>query len=55
MTQGNADEDGQRGVIINTASVAAYEGQVRSVTFLEFAKVSGWELAFGTRKMRAVP
>lgn len=28
MTQGTADKDGQRGVIINTASVAAYEGQV---------------------------
>lgn len=34
MTQGTPDSDGQRGVIINTASVAAYEGQVilRSVS-----------------------
>lgn len=28
MMETAADEDGQRGVIINTASVAAYEGQV---------------------------
>lgn len=29
MVETAADEEGQRGVIINTASVAAYEGQVR--------------------------
>ena len=29
MMETAADEEGQRGVIINTASVAAYEGQVR--------------------------
>ena len=28
MVQNEADEGGQRGVIINTASIAAYEGQV---------------------------
>ncbi|XP_065186239.1 3-hydroxyacyl-CoA dehydrogenase type-2-like [Sycon ciliatum] len=27
MAQGDADEDGQRGVVVNTASVAAYDGQ----------------------------
>ena len=27
MAEGEADEDGQRGVMINTASVAAYDGQ----------------------------
>lgn len=29
MVENEADEEGQRGVIINTASIAAYEGQVR--------------------------
>lgn len=29
MMETAADEEGQRGVIINTASIAAYEGQVR--------------------------
>lgn len=28
MVENKADEGGQRGVIINTASIAAYEGQV---------------------------
>ena len=28
MMENKADEGGQRGVIINTASIAAYEGQV---------------------------
>lgn len=28
MVEAQAGEDGQRGVIINTASIAAYEGQV---------------------------
>ena len=28
MMEREADNDGQRGVIINTASIAAYEGQV---------------------------
>ena len=32
-TQDVVDEDGQRGVIINTASVAAYEGQVGQVAY----------------------
>ena len=32
-TQETVDEDGQRGVIINTASVAAYEGQVGQIAY----------------------
>ncbi len=32
-TQDTVDEDGQRGVIINTASVAAYEGQVGQIAY----------------------
>ncbi len=28
MTQGEADDKGERGVIVNTASVAAYDGQI---------------------------
>lgn len=32
-TQDVVDEDGQRGVIINTASVAAYEGQVGQIAY----------------------
>lgn len=33
MAQTDADEDGQRGVIINTASVAAYEGQIGQAAY----------------------
>ena len=32
-TQDTVDSDGQRGVIINTASVAAYEGQVGQIAY----------------------
>ena len=32
-TQDTVDEDGQRGVIINTASVAAYEGQIGQAAY----------------------
>lgn len=33
MAQNEPDEDGQRGVIINTASVSAFEGQVGQVAY----------------------
>jgi len=33
MQHNSADEDGQRGVIINTASVAAYEGQIGQAAY----------------------
>lgn len=33
MQHNDADEDGQRGVIINTASVAAYEGQIGQAAY----------------------
>ncbi len=33
MAAGSADESGERGVIINTASVAAYEGQIGLVAY----------------------
>jgi NAD(P)-dependent dehydrogenase (short-subunit alcohol dehydrogenase family) len=33
MTQADADPDGQRGVIINTASAAAFEGQVGQAAY----------------------
>lgn len=33
MAQNEPDEQGQRGVIINTASVAAYEGQIGQVAY----------------------
>lgn len=33
MTQCAADEDGQRGVIISTASIAAYEGQIGQTAY----------------------
>ncbi|QEE60759.1 SDR family oxidoreductase [Salinibacterium sp. dk2585] len=33
MAEQSADEDGQRGVIINTASVAAYEGQIGQIAY----------------------
>ena len=34
------DADGQRGVIVNTASVAAYDGQVFTVAILMYYYVS---------------
>ena len=33
MTQNEPDEDGQRGVIINTASVAAFDGQIGQAAY----------------------
>lgn len=33
MSQNEPDDDGQRGVIINTASVAAYEGQIGQAAY----------------------
>lgn len=33
MTQTSADDDGQRGVIINTASIAAFDGQVGQIAY----------------------
>jgi len=33
IAQTRADEDGQRGVIINTASIAAYDGQIGQVAY----------------------
>ena len=33
MIQQKPDEEGERGVIINTASVAAYEGQIGQVAY----------------------
>ncbi|KAL5112376.1 3-hydroxyacyl-CoA dehydrogenase type-2 [Taenia crassiceps] len=33
MAQNEPDEDGERGVIINTASVSAFEGQVGQVAY----------------------
>lgn len=33
MTQNTPDEDGERGVIINTASVAAFEGQIGQAAY----------------------
>ncbi|VAW35745.1 3-hydroxyacyl-CoA dehydrogenase [hydrothermal vent metagenome] len=33
MQHNNADNDGQRGVIINTASIAAYEGQIGQAAY----------------------
>lgn len=33
MAEQSADEDGQRGVIINTASVAAFEGQIGQIAY----------------------
>ncbi|HHY66082.1 MAG TPA: 3-hydroxyacyl-CoA dehydrogenase [Alicyclobacillus sp.] len=33
MSQGEPNEDGERGVIINTASVAAFEGQIGQVAY----------------------
>ena len=33
MQENEADEDGQRGVIINTASIAAYEGQIGQAAY----------------------
>lgn len=33
MTTNEADDDGQRGVIINTASIAAYEGQIGQAAY----------------------
>jgi len=33
MQNNEADEDGQRGVIINTASIAAYEGQIGQAAY----------------------
>ena len=33
MADNQADEDGQRGVIINTASIAAYEGQIGQAAY----------------------
>lgn len=33
MAQGQASEDGERGVIVNTASVAAYEGQIGQAAY----------------------
>src|SRR4029079_16622191 len=33
MSQTPADQDGQRGVIVNTASIAAYDGQIGQVAY----------------------
>jgi NAD(P)-dependent dehydrogenase (short-subunit alcohol dehydrogenase family) len=33
MSQNNPDDDGERGVIINTSSIAAYEGQIGQVAY----------------------
>lgn len=33
MSQNEPDDNGQRGVIVNTASVAAFEGQVGQVAY----------------------
>ena len=33
MSLGEPDEDGERGVIINTASIAAFEGQIGQVAY----------------------
>ena len=33
MSQGEPDEDGERGVIINTASIAAFEGQIGQIAY----------------------
>lgn len=33
MAENDMDEDGQRGVLINTASVAAYEGQMGQAAY----------------------
>jgi len=33
MAQGEPDEDGERGVIINTSSIAAFEGQIGQVAY----------------------
>jgi NAD(P)-dependent dehydrogenase (short-subunit alcohol dehydrogenase family) len=33
IAEQSADEDGQRGVIINTASIAAYEGQIGQIAY----------------------
>ncbi|WGL54011.1 SDR family NAD(P)-dependent oxidoreductase [Nocardioides sp. BP30] len=33
MSQGEPDEDGERGVIVNTASIAAFEGQIGQVAY----------------------
>lgn len=33
MSQGEPNEDGERGVIINTASIAAFEGQIGQVAY----------------------
>jgi NAD(P)-dependent dehydrogenase (short-subunit alcohol dehydrogenase family) len=33
IAQQSADDDGQRGVIINTASIAAYEGQIGQIAY----------------------
>ena len=33
MSQGDPDDDGERGVMINTASIAAFEGQIGQVAY----------------------
>lgn len=33
MSQGEADEDGERGVLVTTASIAAFEGQIGQVAY----------------------
>lgn len=33
IAQGEPDEDGQRGIIINTASIAAFEGQIGQIAY----------------------
>ncbi|MFI0961322.1 SDR family NAD(P)-dependent oxidoreductase [Streptomyces sp. NPDC021080] len=33
MSQGEADADGERGVIVNTSSIAAFEGQIGQVAY----------------------
>lgn len=63
MSQGQADEAGERGVIINTASVAAFDGQIGQAAYAASkAGVAGMtlpiarELArFGIRVMTIAP
>ncbi|GAB2857243.1 SDR family NAD(P)-dependent oxidoreductase [Nocardioides pacificus] len=63
MSQGEPDEDGERGVIINTASIAAFEGQIGQVAYSAAkAGIAGMTLtmardlgSFGIRVLAIAP
>ena len=53
MSENEADEEGERGVFVNTASIAAYDGQIGQIAYsASKAGVVGHDAARGARPLR---